>query len=94
MSLHKEFIGTGEVKGFKFTQIRATNYGFIYLIDTGDTKYYEVFKKVLNRRFGNISYPKQKAFGRWAWTCGTLERAIDKLNSLEEAENNKGFENK
>ena len=84
MELQKEFIGTGEVKGFKFTQIRATNYGFIYLIDTGGTKYYEVFKKVLNKRFNIISYPRQKSFGKWAWTCGTLESAINKLNSFED----------
>ena len=84
MELQKEFIGTGEVKGFKFTQIRATNYGFIYLIDTGDTKYYEVFKKVVNKRFGNISYPKQKSFGKWAWTIGSFDKALEKLKSFED----------
>ena len=40
---------------------------------------YEVFKKRLNNRFGNVSYPTDKAFDIWAWTCMNLERAKKKL---------------
>jgi len=80
--LKKEFIGTGEVKGFNFTQIRCANRVFLYEVNTGDTKYYEVFKKVLNRRFGGISYPTSKSFGVWAWAYSTYDKALDKFNEI------------
>jgi hypothetical protein len=83
--LEKEFIGTGEVKGFKFTQITAAKHGFIYEVDTGDRKYYEVFEKRVNRRYANISYPTSKAFGIWAWTCSTITKARLKLKEIENA---------
>jgi len=86
MELRKEFIGIGEVKGYKFTQIYSSKWGFIYEVDTGGTKYYEVFKRVLNKQFNVISYPKQKSFGRWAWTIGSLEKAKEKLLSFEKKE--------
>ena len=33
--LKKEFIGTAEVKGLQFRQIRVANRGFLYEVDTG-----------------------------------------------------------
>jgi len=65
-----------------FTQIRKTDCGFIYAMGQGGYIHYEVFKKRLNRRFGTVSYPTDKAFGIWAWTCMTLERAKDKLEEI------------
>lgn len=82
--LKKQFIGTGEVKGYKFTQIRYTNRAFLYEINTGHSLYYEVFKKVKNQRFEVISYPSSKYFGIWAWTYSTLEKAIEKFNQLNQ----------
>jgi hypothetical protein len=42
-----------------------------------------VFKKRLNRRFGTVSYPTDKAFGIWAWTCMPMERAKFKLEAIK-----------
>jgi len=84
ISLKKEFIGTGEVKGYKFRQIRAANYGFMYHVDTGSIKYYEVFRKVINRRFACVSYPRSKSFGIWAWNYSDLKMANDKFNQLSD----------
>jgi hypothetical protein len=65
--LELEFTGTGEVKGFMFTQLKRSNFGYIYMVsDTFGQRWYEVFKKKINARFATISYPRQKAFGVWA----------------------------
>jgi hypothetical protein len=73
--LQTDFIGKGQVRGFKFTQISKTNTAFLYEINTGDMIYYEVFRKRINRRYGCESYPTDKAFGIWAWTTSNLNRA-------------------
>jgi hypothetical protein len=83
-SLKKQFIGTGEVKGYKFTQIRCTKHAFLYEINTGDSLYYEVFKKVKNKRFDVISYPTSNYFGIWAWTYSTLGEALIKFDQLNQ----------
>ena len=85
--LKKQFIGRGEVKGFKFTQITCTNRAFLYEINTGDTLYYEVFKRRINKRFDIESYPSSKSFGIWAWTYSDLERATKKFNQLNSFKN-------
>ena len=74
--------GKGEVRGYLFTQIRQTDKAFIYEVSSGDRKYYEVFKRVENHRFACISYSTSKAFGIWAWTYSTLEKAIKKFDEL------------
>ena len=80
--LKKQFIGTGEVKGIKFSQIRVANRAFLYEVDTGGTKHYEIFKKVINRRFACISYPTSNSFGKWAWVYKSLVAANKKFNEL------------
>ena len=60
-----------------------TDWGFIYEVDHDGHRHYEVFKKRLNHRFATVSYPTDKAFGIWAWTCMTLERAKVRLAKLE-----------
>ena len=80
--LKKEFIGIGEVKGFHFTQISQTDRAFIYEVNTGDAKYYEVFKRHVNKRYDCVSYPRSSSFGIWAWTKMTLDIAIEKFNEL------------
>jgi hypothetical protein len=85
--LKKQFIGTGEVKGFKFTQIRCTNRAFLYEVNTGDSLYYEVFKKVKNKRFACISYPTANYFGVWAFIYSTLDGAVKKFNQLNQTRN-------
>ena len=81
--LQEQFDGKGQVRGYTFTQISKTDCGFIYEVEHGGHRHYEVFKKRLNHRFGTISYPTDKAFGVWAWTCGTLERAKCKLEAIK-----------
>ena len=80
--LKKEFLGIGEVKGYKFTQISQTSRALIYEVSFGEGKHYEVFKKRINSRFGCVSYPSRKGFGIWAWTYNELEEAIEKFNQL------------
>ena len=80
--LPKQFQGRGEVKGYVFTQIKQTDQAFIYEVNTGDSIYYEVFKKVVNRRYACISYPTARGFGIWAWTYMTLEKAEKKFDEL------------
>lgn len=87
--LPKTFIGRGEVKGFKFAQIDATDKAYLYEVESMGRLHYEVFKKRENARFGTVSYPTSKAFGIWAWTCSSYERAIERFNQLNKKENDK-----
>jgi hypothetical protein len=81
--LQEEFIGRGQVKGFAFTQIEKTASYYIYEVKTESSKYYEVFKRMENTRFGCVSYPTNNAFGTWAWTYLDLSKAEDKADELE-----------
>ncbi len=82
--LKTKFHGRGEVKGYLFTQIRQTDKAYIYEATSGDSKHYEVFLKVINRRYACVSYPTSKAFGTWAWTYMSLEKAEKKYNELNQ----------
>lgn len=80
------FSGRCEAKGYIFTQINASDKAFIYEVSSGQYKHYEVFKKTINTRFGCNSYPNSKSFGINAWTCMTLETAIEKFNELNSSD--------
>jgi hypothetical protein len=82
--LQKYFIGRGEMKGFVFTQKKASDNAYVYEVDMGDVTYYEVFKRRVNTRFEEhkVSYPSSKSFGIWAWSYRNDERAIKKFNEL------------
>lgn len=80
--LQKQFQGKGEVKGYLFNQIRQTDRAYVYEVSFGNSKHYEVFKKVVNKRFSCISYPTSKAFGIWSWIKMSLEKAEEKLDDL------------
>lgn len=77
--LREEFIGRGQVKGFKFTQIKKTKHAYLYRVDTGTSKHYEIFERRENTQFNCISYPSNKAFGIWAKTTNNYNRALDIL---------------
>lgn len=81
--LELNFVGRGQVKGFIFTQIKKSDYGYIYSVKVDDNIHYEVFKHKENNQFNLVSYPSDKAFGLWAWTYKNLEDAVYKLNELE-----------
>ena len=78
------FEGKGEVKGFAFTQIKKCENAYLFQVKTPfNTTHYEVFKHKINKQYGNVSYPKSKSFGVWAWCCNTLEQAERRYSELE-----------
>jgi hypothetical protein len=81
--LPTEFAGKGEVRGYYFTQIWKSNKAYIYAVDGG--KHYEVFKRKVNRRFSQVSYPNSMSFGIWAWTCRSYENALEKFEELNQS---------
>ena len=85
--LQEQFDGKGQVRGYTFTQISKTEWGFIYEVEHGGHRHYEVFKKRLNHRFDTVSYPTDKAFGKWAWTCMSLDNAEERLKEIAHTSN-------
>ena len=82
--LKEYFSGRGQVKEYVFNQIRKTKHAFLYEVKGNNTIHYEVFKRKENTLYECVSYPTDKAFGIWAFTCGTLERANDKFKELND----------
>ncbi len=92
--LPEEFIGTGEVKGFKFKQIKKNNDVYLYEVTSFGRVYYEVFKAQTNAICIDFkkhiysdtdfkhSYPKAKSFGKTAWTCSSYVKAIKYYNNF------------
>jgi hypothetical protein len=79
------FEGRGEVKGFSFKQVKRSNTAYLYEVsDTFGNKWYEVFIRKTNARFGNIAYPNQNAFGVSAWSARTMEKANKRFDDLTE----------
>ncbi|WP_405608372.1 hypothetical protein [Polaribacter sp. Asnod1-A03] len=76
--LEKNIIGKGEVKGFLFTQIQQSDKAYLYAVNS----YYEVFKKKQKTNSKKHCFPTSKAFGVWAWTYPTYEKAMEKFNHL------------
>lgn len=94
IELQKRIEGRAETKGFVFNQVAKTEDGFIYERE-GKRPYYEVFRRktepvcidFVNRVYSEDQrkekYPNRNAFGTWAWTYPTKERALTKLKELE-----------
>lgn len=80
--LRKHFIGRGEVKGFEFEQLSATDNAYLYEVTFNGEKHYEFFKRKVNTQYNQVSYPTSKAFGVWAWTTSNKDLAIEKFNEL------------
>lgn len=76
------FKGRGEVKGFIFCRVDSKPTAYIYQVDNGNARHYEVFKHVVNTRFNRVSYPGAKQFGYWAWTYKTLDAAMERFGAL------------
>lgn len=88
------FIGTGEVKGFKFTLKKDGDNAYIYEVKNGNMIYYEVFLKKYspicldfkNKIYSDTElkeiYPNSKHFGIWAFCKNTYESALVKFNEL------------
>ena len=85
--LAETFTGRGEVKGHSFTQVAKNPKAFIYNVKISPTlEVYEVFKRKENTQFDCESYPTSKAFGIWAWSIKSKERAFQKFNELSKQE--------
>jgi hypothetical protein len=77
------FIGRGEVRGNFFWCVKSSDLGYIYEVCAPEGgRWYEVFTRRINTRFGSVSYPNSNAFGVWAWTYRTLDKAEEKFRSL------------
>jgi hypothetical protein len=85
--------------GFNYDCINSGDKAFIYRqrydkIGEIEINYYEVFKKVvapdmtLGGTFipSHISFPGNEAFGTWAWSFRSYDKALLKFKSLEYAE--------
>lgn len=85
--LKKEFIGTGEVKGFHFRQVYMHDKFYVYEVTDEDDgikrKYYELIKRYTRPEYftGIIKevYPKAKDFGYKGWTQPSLERISESI---------------
>ena len=88
-----EFIGTGEVSGFKFKQVYSDELAYIYKVSDGHITF-EVFKRKTapicldfgkriysETQFKEI-YPKSNSFGFWAWSCKTLDSAMSYVKKI------------
>ena len=81
--LELEFVGKGQVRGFKFTQLKKTQYAYLYEVNTGDSLFFEIFEHKENTQYNCISYPSNKAFGIWAKTTNNYQKAIDLLEEID-----------
>lgn len=63
--------------GFTYIQEFADTSWFIYSqYLKGEKVGHIVFRRVKNTHYDCISFPNDKAFGRWAWQTWTYERAL------------------
>lgn len=94
--LEKQFLGKGEVSGYKFTQLHETIKGYLYEIsDLEGNKHYEAFEKrqqqeSIRLMFGKEIhykakelYPNSTAFGDWAWCCKNYQSALKRLSEMQ-----------
>lgn len=81
--------GRGEVRGFTFTQVAMSPYAYVYKQkddETGDVLY-EVFRRVENRQFDCVSYPKSGGFGDSIYmgkVCSSVRRAMAYFGELND----------
>lgn len=96
-ALPDEFFGRGSTKKFEFTKIVDSDEAAIFKVHTGETVHYEVFKKqaqpicldfaahVYSETQYKYMYPKDNAFGKWAWTAGSPGRAAEIYKNIVNA---------
>lgn len=83
--LSDEFVGIGEVSGYVFKKERSDGYAYLYSVRGGSNRvYYEVFERRVNDRFGVVSYPKSKAFGKWALTTYNRDKANEYFDKMSD----------
>ena len=68
-------------RGFVYIQEFAGTSGYVYRqVLNGVTVGFEAFLRKENKQFNCISFPGDCAFGIWAWTTKTLDRAKSLVN--------------
>ena len=89
--LPKEFVGVGEVKGFKFKQIEQGLYVYIYQVNDS---HYEVFERKHSPKLIDFdkreysttefkeTYPSARLFGSSAFSCKNLGDARNKFREI------------
>ena len=82
--LAENFVGRGEVSGFLFRQLARNKHGYLYEVhhSNGEKPHFEVFRRRVNHRFRQVSYPRSNSFGAWAWTFVDIEAARKKFDEL------------
>jgi len=102
--LEKQFTGTGEVKGFKFTQMLFTQHAYLYEVNSGEQIHFEVFKRLKSpvcidfekRIYSDTefkeTYPKANRFGVDAFTKTNVYDGIAKMHEIERVETLKKLE--
>ena len=94
--LPEQFTGIGEVKGFEFNRFDSNAKAYIYKVQQpNDSKhYFEVFKRkttpicidfsqrIYSDTDSKEVYPKGEAFGHWAWTTQSEDKAYEYLNRM------------
>jgi len=94
--LADNFIGVGEVKGFKFEKVLTTEKYYIYsVLKVGEKRHFEVIRRIVspicldfkNRTYSEVDfkeyYPKSNRFGIDGFNCSTYEKAVNKLKAFE-----------
>ena len=94
--LETEFAKTsGDMAGFKFTQLEESDTAYMYMCEQGDAVSFEVFEKKTaplcinfdRREYSTTDfkecYPKSNDFGVWAWSYTDQNKAYEKFNSLK-----------
>ena len=95
--LENEFIGTSDVKDFKFVKLDSTDKGFLYSVDAGEGNIHcEVFyknivplcidfdRKIFSETEFKFTYPSSEKFGSTAWCITDYDKAVEKLNGLKD----------
>ena len=88
--LQKEFDGIGEVKGFRFKQLKSNGKAYIYEVyqdSSNSPTHYEVFEHRENNQYNVVSYPRSAAFGVYAYTEKTIQDAERKYEELTDRVN-------
>jgi hypothetical protein len=91
--LDKQIKGKGEVKGYDFTQVAESQYGYIYKKEHKEHGIvsFEVFKKVIVDTIDwetkqptgtKESYPSSAIFGLTAFNVKTIQDAVAKLDDI------------
>lgn len=67
-------------RGFVYIQEFAGTSGYVYRQEfQNQVVGFEAFLRKENTQFNCVSFPGDNAFGIWAWTTKSLDRALSKL---------------